>query len=81
MILFDERIMCIIEGRGRRGDSRPSLKELINDVVQAVAVHWRELGFQLLNNSSAQPQDTMNIIEADHSKNVSISHELRCLGV
>ena len=80
MMSFDE-IICVIEGGGRRGDSRPSLKELINDdVVQAVAFQWRQLGLQLLSgNSSVQPQDTLNIIEADHSKNVSILYELKML--
>ena len=54
-----------IKGRGRL--DRPSHKELNNHVVEAVAVKWKDLGFQLLNNES-----TLEIIEADHNKKVSL---------
>ena len=60
------------KGRGRRSD-RPSLKELNNHVVQAAAVEWMNLGFQLLNSESAQ--HILNNIEANHNKEVS-SHIL-----
>ena len=56
---------CAIKGRGRLG--RPSQKELNNLVVEAVAVEWKNLGFQLLNNESA-----LKIIDADHNKEVSL---------
>ena len=35
-------------------------------MIQAVAVKWRELGFQLLNNASAQ--NILDIIEANHKQ-------------
>ena len=53
--------MYVTEGR-----SRPSLKQLNNHVVQAVAVKWRDLGIQLLNNTSAK--NTLDIIEANHKQ-------------
>ena len=49
-----------------RGCDRPSLKQLNDHVIQAVAVKWRELGFQLLNNVSAQ--NILDIIEANHKQ-------------
>ena len=58
-----------IIGRGRRSD-RPSIKELNDYVVQEVAVKWKDLGFQLLNNESVQ--HILEIIEADHKGEVSI---------
>ena len=58
-----------IIGRGRRSD-RPSIKELNGYVAQEFAVKGKELGFQLLNNESAQY--TLEIIEADHKGEVSI---------
>ena len=58
-----------IIGRGRRID-RPFIKELNDHVVQDVAVKWKDLGFQLLNNESAQR--VLEIIEADHKGEVSI---------
>ena len=58
-----------ITGRGRRSD-RPFIKELNDHVVQEVAVKWKDLGFQLLNNESAQ--HVLEIIEADHKGEVSI---------
>ena len=57
-----------IIGCGRRSD-RPSIKELNGHVVQEVAVKWKDLGFQLLNNESVQ--HTLEIIEADHIREVS----------
>ena len=58
-----------ITGRGRRSD-RPSIKELNDHVVQEVTAKWKDLGFQLLNNESAQY--TLEIIEKDHKGEVSI---------
>ena len=58
-----------IIGRGRRSD-RPSIKELNDHVVQEVAVKWKDLRFQLLNNESAQ--DTLENNEADYKGEVSI---------
>ena len=57
-----------VKGRGRRY-ARPSVKELNNHVVEAAAVKWKDLGFQLLSNGSAQ--NILNNIEADHQKEVS----------
>ena len=55
------------EGRGS-----PSLKQLNNHVTEAVAVKWRDLGFQLLNSDSAQ--NVLDIIEANHKQvNLAIS--------
>lgn len=51
----------IIEGRGR-----PSMKQLDNHVVQAVAVKWRDLGVQLLNNNLAE--NILDITEANHKQ-------------
>ena len=56
-------------GRGRRSD-RPFIKELNDHVVQEVAVNWKDLGFQLLNNEPAQY--TLENIEADHKGEVNI---------
>ena len=48
-------LMCLqIKVLGCRGD-RPSLSNLNTHVVQKVAAKWEELGFELLNNESAQP--------------------------
>ena len=58
-----------ITGRGRRSD-RPFIKELNDHVIQRVAIKWKDLGFQLLNNESAQY--TLENIEADHTGEVSI---------
>ena len=58
-----------ITGRGRRSN-RPSLRELNNHVVEAVAIKWKDLGFQLLNNVLAQ--HILEIVEADHKGEVSI---------
>ena len=63
-----------IKGRGRRSD-RPSPKELNNHVVKAVAAKWKGLGFQLLNNGSAQ--HILDNIEADHNKEVRICSQWR----
>ena len=58
-----------IKGRDCRSD-RPSRKVLNNHVVEAVAVKWKDLGFQLLYNGSAK--DILEIIEADHKGEVSL---------
>ena len=58
-----------ITGCGRRSD-RPFIEELNDHVVQDVAVKWKDLGFQLLNNESVQ--HTLENIEADHKGEVSI---------
>ena len=58
----------VFKGRSRRSD-RPSLKELNNHVVEAVAIKWKDLGFQLLYNGSVK--DILEIIEADHKGEVS----------
>lgn len=52
------------EGRGR-----PSLKQLNDHVVQAVADKWRDLGVQLLNSGLAQ--GILDNTEANH-KQVSL---------
>ena len=51
------------------GCGRPSLKQLNDQVIQAVAVKWKDLGFQLLNNASAQ--NILEIIEANHKQVVN----------
>ena len=48
------------------GCGRPSLKQLNDHVIEAVAVKWRDLGFQLLNSDSAQ--NILDIIEANHKQ-------------
>ena len=63
-------LLCLqIKGRGRQNDC-PSQKELNDCVVKAVAVKWRNLGFQLLNNESVQ--HTLDIIKEDHTGKVNI---------
>ena len=58
--------MLCIKGRARRGN-RPSLKQLNDHVVQAVAIKWRDVGIQLFHDSA---KSILDIIEADH-KDVS----------
>ena len=64
-------MMCFdgyaVMGRGRRSN-RPSPRELNNHVVEAAAVKWKGLGFQLLNNETAQ--HILENIEADHKGEV-----------
>ena len=65
-------ILYVAEGCGR-----PSLKQLNNHVTEAVAVKWRDLGYQLLNSDSAQ--DTLDIIEANHKQvNLAVSNIMEC---
>ena len=62
-----------VKGRGHQSD-RPSIKELNDHVVQEVAVKWKNLGFQLLNNGSAQ--HVLETVEANHNKEVCIASHL-----
>ena len=65
MIYFDG---YVVKGCGRRND-RPFPRELNNYVVEAAAVKWKELGFELLHNETAQ--HILENIEADHKGKVS----------
>ena len=56
------------------GSDRPSMKQLNDHVVRNVAVKWRDLGIQLLDESSAST--TLDIIEADHKQVSMHAHEL-----
>ena len=59
------------------GCGRPSLKQLNIHVTKAVAVKWRDLGYQLLNSDSAE--DTLDIIEANHKQvNLPVSKIMEC---
>ena len=64
--------IAILDDHVGEGRGSPSLKQLNNHVTEAVAVKWRDLGFQLLNSDSAQ--NVLDIIEANHKQvNLAIS--------
>ena len=67
MIVFDA---WLCNYKARSSSDHPFIKKLNDHVVKEVAVKWKDLGFQLLNNESMQY--TLEIIEADHKGKVSI---------
>ena len=63
-----DSIQCLFVSIFSLGYDRPSLRDLHNHVIPAVASKWRDLGVQLLNPSTSD--NILEIIKENHPQDV-----------
>ena len=63
-----DSILCLFVSIFSLGNDRPSMRDLHNHIIPAVASKWWELGVQLLNPSTSH--NILEIIKENHPQDV-----------